>query len=220
MSADYYKILQVDKNATDEDLKKSYKKLAMKWHPDKNRNKQNDAESKFKQINEAYEVLSDPQKRALYDQYGEEGLKGQVPQSESGGPGGATFYQTGDGPNAFRFNPRNANDIFAEFFGNSNTFGSMGGMGGMGGGMGGMGGMGGPASMRSGGPRFSSGLFGDDMFTSFGGSRPMSSGPRKAPPVENRLPCTLEELFKGTTKKMKISREIADASGPCRWKRF
>lgn len=147
--------------------------------------------------------MSDPQKKAVYDQYGEEGLKGQVPQSDSGGHGGATFYQTADGPNAFRFNPRNANDIFAEFFGNSNPFGSMGGMGGMGG----------PASMRSGGPRFSSGLFGDDMFTSFGGSRPMSSGPRKAPPVENRVPCSLEELFKGTTKKMKISREIADASG-------
>lgn len=56
MGVDYYKILQVDKNATEEDLKKSYRKLAMKWHPDKNRNKQNDAESKFKQITEAYEV--------------------------------------------------------------------------------------------------------------------------------------------------------------------
>lgn len=56
MGVDYYNILQVDKNATEEDLKKAYKKLAMKWHPDKNRNKQNDAESKFKQINEAYEV--------------------------------------------------------------------------------------------------------------------------------------------------------------------
>lgn len=56
MGVDYYKILQVDKNAKEEDLKKAYKKLAMKWHPDKNRNKQNDAESKFKQINEAYEV--------------------------------------------------------------------------------------------------------------------------------------------------------------------
>lgn len=56
MGVDYYKILQVDKYATEEDLKKAYKKLAMKWHPDKNRNKQNDAESKFKQINEAYEV--------------------------------------------------------------------------------------------------------------------------------------------------------------------
>lgn len=95
----------------------------------------------------------------------------------------------------FRFNPRNANDIFAEFFGSSSPFG------GMGGGSGGR-------------TMFSSGLFGDDIFSSFGGEgRPMSSGPRKAAPIENTLPCSLEDLYKGATKKMKISREILDASG-------
>ncbi|CBI30610.3 unnamed protein product, partial [Vitis vinifera] len=156
MGVDYYKILQVDKSSKDEDLKKAYRKLAMKWHPDKNPNNKKEAEAKFKQISEAYEVLSDPQKRAVYDQYGEEGLKGQVPPPDAGVP---------DGPTMFRFNPRNANDIFAEFFG------------------------------------------------SFGDSRPMSQGPRKAPPIENTLPCSLEDLYKGTTKKMKISREIMDASG-------
>uniref|UniRef100_A0A2P2N8W0 Chaperone DnaJ C-terminal domain-containing protein n=1 Tax=Rhizophora mucronata TaxID=61149 RepID=A0A2P2N8W0_RHIMU len=56
-------------------------------------------------------------------------------------------------------------------------------------------------------------MFGDDIFGSFGNGRPMSSAPSKAPPVEKALPCSLEELYKGTTKKMKISREIADASG-------
>ena len=56
MGVDYYKILQVDKNATDEDLKKAYRKLAMKWHPDKNPNNKKEAETKFKQISEAYEV--------------------------------------------------------------------------------------------------------------------------------------------------------------------
>ncbi|KAL0398555.1 UNVERIFIED_CONTAM: DnaJ protein1 [Sesamum radiatum] len=159
MGVDYYKILQVDKNAKDDDLKKAYRKLAMKWHPDKNPNNKKEAEAKFKQISEAYEVLSDPQKRAIYDQYGEEGLKGQVPPPDAGGPGGATFFQTGDGPNVFRFNPRNADDIFAEFFGFSSPFG----------------GMGGGSGMR-------------------GGS-------------------SLEELYKGATKRMKISREISDASG-------
>lgn len=53
---DYYKILQVDKNANDEDLKKAYRKLAMKWHPDKNPDNKKEAESKFKKISEAYEV--------------------------------------------------------------------------------------------------------------------------------------------------------------------
>lgn len=56
MGVDYYKILQVDKNATEDDLKKAYRKLAMKWHPDKNPNNKKDAEAKFKQISEAYEV--------------------------------------------------------------------------------------------------------------------------------------------------------------------
>lgn len=58
MGVDYYKILQVDKNAKDDDLKKAYRKLAMKWHPDKNPNNKKEAESKFKQISEAYEVQS------------------------------------------------------------------------------------------------------------------------------------------------------------------
>ena len=57
MSVDYYKILQVDRNAKDDDLKKAYRKLAMKWHPDKNPNSKKDAEAKFKQISEAYDVL-------------------------------------------------------------------------------------------------------------------------------------------------------------------
>ncbi|XP_047149859.1 dnaJ protein homolog 1-like [Vigna umbellata] len=202
MGVDYYKILQVDKSAKDDDLKKAYRKLAMKWHPDKNPNNKKEAEAKFKQISEAYEVLSDPQKKAIYDQYGEEGLKGQVPPPDAGGAG-TTYFSTGDVPGSFRFNPRNADDIFAEFFGFSSPFGGMGGRGGGGGGGGGM---------RS---RFPGGMFGDDMFASFGdGTVHMSQGaPRKAPPIENKLPCTLEEIYRGTTKKMNISREIADASG-------
>ncbi|KAG5235003.1 dnaJ subfamily member [Salix suchowensis] len=176
MGVDYYNILQVDKNAKDEDLKKAYRKLAMKWHPDKNPNNKKEAEAKFKQISEAYEVLSDTQKRAIYDQYGEEGLKGQVPPPQADGPGGATYFSTGNGPAAFRFNPRNADDIFAEFFGYSSPFG----------------GMGGGSGMR-GGSRSFGGMFGDDIFSSFGEGRPMNSAPRKAPPIENTLPCSLEE---------------------------
>ena len=57
MGVDYYNILKVNRNATDDDLKKAYRRLAMKWHPDKNRNNKKEAEATFKQISEAYEVL-------------------------------------------------------------------------------------------------------------------------------------------------------------------
>ncbi|XP_027349781.1 dnaJ homolog subfamily B member 13-like isoform X4 [Abrus precatorius] len=131
MGVDYYKILQVDRSAKDDDLKKAYRKLAMKWHPDKNPNNKKEAEAKFKQISEAYDVLSDPQKRAVYDQYGEEGLKGVPP------PGAGGFSSGSDGgPTTFRFNPRSADDIFSEFFGFSSPFGGMGDMGGRAGGSG------------------------------------------------------------------------------------
>uniref|UniRef100_A0A4W5P1Q0 J domain-containing protein n=1 Tax=Hucho hucho TaxID=62062 RepID=A0A4W5P1Q0_9TELE len=70
MGKDYYKILGIVKGAADEDIKKAYRKQALKWHPDKN--KAANAEEKFKEIAEAYEVLSDPKKREIYDQYGEE----------------------------------------------------------------------------------------------------------------------------------------------------
>lgn len=203
MGVDYYEVLNVNRVATDEDLKKAYRKLAMKWHPDKNPNNKKEAEAKFKQISEAYDVLSDPQKKAVYDQYGEEGLKGGVPPPGAGGAGpGATFFSTGDGPTSFRFSSRSPDDIFAEFFGFSSPFGAGGGGGGA-------------SGMR--GSRFPGSIFGDDIFSSFpegGGATSMNhGGMRKAPPIENKLPCSLEDLYKGTTKKMKISREIADMSG-------
>ena len=69
---DYYEVLEISKNATEQEIKRAFRKLAMKYHPD--RNKSPDAESKFKEINEAYSVLSDQQKRQTYDQYGHEGL--------------------------------------------------------------------------------------------------------------------------------------------------
>lgn len=74
MGKDYYRTLGIQKGANDEDIKKAYRKLALKFHPDKN--KAAGAEEKFKEIAEAYEVLSDKKKREVYDRYGEEGLKG------------------------------------------------------------------------------------------------------------------------------------------------
>ena len=129
----------------------------------------------------------------MYDQYGEEGLKGQVPP-----PGAGGFASGGDGPTMFRFNPRSADDIFSEFFGFSSPFGGMGDMGGR--------------ASASGFPR---GMFGDDIFTSFrsGAGEGSANMPRKSAPIERTLQCSLEDLYKGTTKKMKISRDVTDASG-------
>ncbi|HEX6053361.1 MAG TPA: molecular chaperone DnaJ [Gemmatimonadaceae bacterium] len=73
--ADYYSVLGVSRGASDEEVKKAYRKLAMQYHPDRN-NGSRDAEEKFKEITEAYDVLRDPNKRAAYDRYGEAGLRG------------------------------------------------------------------------------------------------------------------------------------------------
>ncbi|OIW00839.1 hypothetical protein TanjilG_12243 [Lupinus angustifolius] len=197
MGIDYYKILNVDRSAKDDDLKKAYRKLAMKWHPDKNPNNKKDAEANFKQISEAYDVLSDPQKRQVYDQFGEEGLKGQVPPQSAGGFSGGS---DGGGPTMYRFNPRNADDIFSEFFGFTSPFGGIGDMGG-----------------RAGASGFPRGMFSDDLFSSFRSGAGEGSGnvhaPRKSAPIEKTLHCNLEDLYKGTTKKMKISRDVTDSSG-------
>jgi DnaJ-class molecular chaperone len=71
---DYYKNLEINKNATPTEIKKSYHRLAMKWHPDKNKVNKKIAEEKFKNISEAYSVLSDPHKRGIYDKFGKNGL--------------------------------------------------------------------------------------------------------------------------------------------------
>lgn len=191
MGLDYYNVLKVNRNATDEDLKKAYRRLAMKWHPDKNPTNKKEAEAKFKQISEAYEVLSDPQKKAIYDQYGEEGLKDMPPSGSSG-------FQYGNGSGVSGFNPRNAEDIFAEFFGSS-PFGF------------------GSSATPGRSMRFHSD--GSGIFGGFGGTenifRSYSEGsmPKKPPPVESKLPCSLKELYSGSTRKMKISRTVVDANG-------
>ncbi len=108
---DYYEVLGLSKGATEEELKKAYRKLAKQYHPDVNPGNQ-DAEAKFKEINEAYAILSDPEKKARYDQFGFAGV-----DPSYGGGGGGFGFDMGD---------IDLGDIFGSFFG--------GGFGGFGGG--------------------------------------------------------------------------------------
>ncbi|MGV8169020.1 MAG: molecular chaperone DnaJ [Candidatus Nanoarchaeia archaeon] len=108
MGKDYYKILGVEKNATKEDLKKAYKTLAKKYHPDLNKNDK-EAENKFKEINEAISVLADDEKRKMYDQYGEDAFKGGARPGQGPGYDFSGFdFGSGD---------MNFDEIFDMFFG-------------------------------------------------------------------------------------------------------
>jgi molecular chaperone DnaJ len=112
---DFYEVLGVPKNASEDDIKKAYRKLAMKYHPDRNQGEAGkEAEAKFKEVKEAYEMLSDAEKRAAYDQYGHAG----VDPNMRGGPGGAQGF--GGFADAF-------GDIFGDIFGQGRRPGGGGG---------------------------------------------------------------------------------------------
>ncbi|XP_077473234.1 dnaJ homolog subfamily B member 2 [Stigmatopora argus] len=111
---DYYNILGVSKNATQDDIKKSYRKLALKWHPDKNPDNKDEAEKKFKEIAEAYEVLSDQNKRDAFDRYGSDGMK-------HAGSSNSDFSSDFPG---FGFTFRSPDEVFREFFGGQDPFAS------------------------------------------------------------------------------------------------
>ncbi|WP_369309914.1 molecular chaperone DnaJ [Providencia rettgeri] len=97
---DFYQVLELEKNASEKDIKRAYKRLAMKYHPDRNQGNKDESEEKFKEIKEAYEVLSDEQKRAAYDQYGHAAF-------EQGGMGGGGGFGAG----------ADFSDIFGDVFG-------------------------------------------------------------------------------------------------------
>ena len=109
MKKDYYELLGLNKNATESEIKKAFRKAAMKYHPDKMANeteeKKKEAEEKFKELNEAYQILSDPEKKQLYDQYGHAAF-------ENGGFGNAQGFGGFEGFEGFNFE-----DIFSNFFG-------------------------------------------------------------------------------------------------------
>jgi DnaJ homolog subfamily B member 4 len=230
---DYYQILGVSRTADDDDIKKAYKKLALKWHPDRNMDHKETAERRFKELAEAYEVLSDKQKRAVYDQYGEEGLKGGLGGAGAGAAGGpgagaaAGGFPGGAFPaGGFTFRSSSmggAEDIFRQFF---ESQGLGGGASMFGGTM--------PRARRAGtgggpsGGGVPPGLFGMDADggnpfagASFGGPRRSASGPfgmagdddgsggaMETDPevITRKLACSLEELYTGTVKRLRVTK--------------
>ncbi|XP_060118161.1 dnaJ homolog subfamily B member 2-like [Heteronotia binoei] len=111
---EYYEALGLPHNASLDAIKKAYRKKALKWHPDKNPDNKQYAEQRFKEIAEAYEVLSDKNKRDIYDHYGKDGLIGRArPEGSRTNTGGVPAYM---------FHFRSAHDVFRDFFGGHDPF--------------------------------------------------------------------------------------------------
>ncbi|WP_298631259.1 molecular chaperone DnaJ [uncultured Porphyromonas sp.] len=150
---DYYEVLGVSKGASDDEIKKAYRKTALKYHPDRNPGDK-EAEEKFKEAAEAYDILSNPDKRARYDQYGHAGVDGNA---GFGGGGGMSME-----------------DIFSQF---GDLFGGMGGFSSFGG------------------------------FSGFGGGG--GSAVNYGSDLRVRIHVTLQEVLNGTTKKIKVKKNVA-----------
>src|SRR5271169_5992718 len=120
---DYYKLLGIDKNATQDDIKKAYRKLARKLHPDLNPNDK-DAHKKFQQINEANEVLSDPEKRKKYDQYGKDWKHAKQFEKAKKQQGSQGFGNAGFGGGEYTYSSED-DSAFSDFF--ESLFGGSGG---------------------------------------------------------------------------------------------
>lgn len=120
---DYYQILGVSKTASVEEIKKAYRKLALEYHPDRNKTKE--AEQKFKEINKAYEVLADPEKRRQYDTIGHNAFEGGGPfGNQTGNYGPFTYTYTTSGGADFDFGGfSDPFEIFEQFFGGASPFG-------------------------------------------------------------------------------------------------
>src|SRR3989344_8709893 len=132
--SDYYDILGVTKSASADEIKKAYRKQALEWHPDRHKDDKEAAEKRFKEINEAYQILSDPQKKQAYDQFGHQafspggaasGFGGQGPFARGRGFGPFTYTYTtsGNGSSPFEgYDFGDPFDIFESFFGGGSPF--------------------------------------------------------------------------------------------------
>ncbi|KAI3977987.1 hypothetical protein MKX01_032364 [Papaver californicum] len=198
MGVDYYNMLKVSRNASDENLKKAYRRLAMRWHPDKNPNNKKEAESKFKQISQAYDVLSDPQKRQIYDLYGADALlSGDIPDSYNSTPppppppssSSNRYYhhsQQQHHPTANATPPPPPPPASSSSNRQNSTYQ----------------------------PRDPDEIYNEFFGGSDGGAKNNNTKTsKKAPVLENKLPCKLEDLYLGAKRKVKISKSVLDESG-------
>ena len=177
---EYYDILGLKKPSNHKEIKKAYRKLALKWHPDKNEDKKEIAAEKFKKINEAYSVLSDEKKKELYDKYGKDGEKVNM---GGGSPFSGSNVRFSQGVDAF--------NIFNEFFGTSNPFDVNDGFGGH------------RVRIRTNHP---SSMFGQTIGGQYYGTPEMTQSRKKGKTSEKELYCSLKDLYTGTTKKVKVNR--------------
>ncbi|MDD3818568.1 MAG: DnaJ C-terminal domain-containing protein [Actinomycetota bacterium] len=175
---DYYKILGVNKNASQDDIKKAYRKLARKYHPDTNPDNP-EAEEKFKEIGEAYEVLKDPQKRARYDQLGANWK--QYAGAGTGRPGGQRTYTYDFGGKGFDFGDIGSgfSDFFEMFFGKG-------------------------AEERFSNLGFD---FGSNFESGFGGRRSRTATSQKGQDTQSSINITLREAYTGTQRVLKLQKE-------------
>ncbi|XP_033916080.1 dnaJ homolog subfamily B member 13 [Melopsittacus undulatus] len=170
MGQDYYAVLGLGRGASDADVKKAYRKLALRYHPW--RCKEPRAAERFRQLAEAYDVLSDPMKKGIYDKFGEEGLKEGIPLEFAADNAWSDGY-------VFHNDPYR---VFKEFFGGDNPFAE---------------------------------FFAEDgteLILPFGGLRGRGAM-RQDPAVVRDLYLSLEDLFHGCTKKIKISRRVMNEDG-------
>jgi len=197
---DFYQVLGIGKDASEDEIRKAYKKKAVKCHPDKVAEKERTAaEEEFKLLAEAYSVLSDSEKRKLYDMYGEDGLRGGGGGSPPAGSGG---FQPGAGGGGYTYQG-DPNELFASLFG-----GQFGGQFGSGASQG-------FGSVKRGGAQafnmedLLQGMHGanespqsrQNMF--FSSPHGVNSGKKR---VQHNLPVSLEDLYTGCSKKMKVHR--------------
>nr|XP_046266447.1 dnaJ homolog subfamily B member 13 [Scatophagus argus] len=168
MSIDYYETLEINRNATYAHIKQAYRRLALKFHPNNNGEESGNAE-KFSQLGEAYDVLSDPRKKATYDKFGEEGLKGGIPPE---------FGTSGAWSSKYVYHG-NADKTFRQFFGGDNPFAD---------------------------------FFTDDAPLQFGGLQPGVVKTQDSQ-IERDLHLSLDDLFHGCNKKIKISRRVMNEDG-------